>query len=252
MKINEEVPAFPYRGIWDEFGPNEVIDWEALEVNSERLRLHFYRLRGGPVQLSEVSREQLEALAVRALQREPSERLVERLLLLTHFVAAGELEKARTESLTAQRSALKGLEKAARHFWEAAEKLSPGTEAWFPRFHRNEAERLLADEEPLSVDYLRRGAHDVALIAASVFQYTKSKRGRRPETRRDAVIRLGAEAVEQETGSPITWSRSTQARPEPHFTTAGGRLLREFFKQVDRQTDERVIVQTLERFKEQT
>ena len=252
MKTNEEVPVFPYRGIWEQFGPDEVIDWEALELNSQRVRLHFYRLRDSPVPLSAVSRERLQALAAGALQCGPSELLVERLLLLAHFVAAGELEKIRTDHLTVQRSAMKELEIAARNFWEAAEKLSPGTEAWFPWFHRNEAERLLSEEEPLNVDYLRRGARDVALIAASAFQNTKAKRGRRPETRRDAVIRLGAEAVEKETGSPITWSRSTQARPEPHFTNAGGRLLRKFFKLMDRQIDERVIVQTLERFKDKT
>ncbi len=251
MKINEEAPVFPYRGIWDEFGSDEVISWEALELNSERFRLHVYRTSERPVPLVEISKERLAALAVRALECEPSELLVERLLLLANFVATGEFEKTRKAHLTAQRSALEELEKAARSFWEAAEKLSPWTEAWFPWFHRKESERLLSDEEPLSVDYLRRGAHDVAFIAATAFQNTKAKRGRRPETRRDAVIRLGAEAVEEETGSPITWSRGTGERPEPHFTNAGGRLVRDFFKQMDRHVDERVIVQTLERLKSQ-
>lgn len=248
MKSDEEVPVFPYEVIWEEFAPSAVVNWEYLEGDEDQYRLVFSigRVRNRAIPI--VNETVLRKLAEQALGRDPSKRLIAQLYLLAGWQVTGPFRKEGSIDLQSQRVAMRNLEIAAFGLWEASNRISAHVAVLLPMLHSVEPERLLAEGVELDVHEIGRAAYDISLVAGRAFRDTKPKTtGRRSEFRRDATVRLGTEAIEVETGEPIAISRGNAACATPHFTNAGGRLLRDLFKLLEPKTDEGLILQSLVR-----
>jgi hypothetical protein len=248
MDRDERPPVFPYQTVWEEYGPAKFIHWESLQCNADQYRILFQLADTGIAEIPEVTEAALDHLVEQSLKRLPSPTLSSRLYLLAGWQVEGQFRAQIGIDLASQRRAIKRLQSAAEEFRHAANRLSGHVQIVLEWVHLVEPDRLLPEGRELDLFDLGLAAHDLSLAAARMYEDTKPERtGRRLQMRRDTTVRLAAEAIEEETGEPITMSRGNTACPAPHFTNAGGRLLRDFFKLVDPKTDERLIVQSLGR-----
>lgn len=239
-------PVFPYWLIWEEFSPRSI-QWEDLEANLPDYELLFNVAKSGFPDIPAIDEQLLARAAENALHRKPSERLISKLHLLAGWQLTGEAQRQLQTDLNHQRGEMKNLERAADALWEAIGRISPCASI-LERMRENESGGWLPKGPPMRLSDLGRAARDVSLVAARAYDQSRPKKtGRRPEVRRDTTIRLGAEAIETETGKLITISRGKNARPRPHFTNEPGHLLRDFFKLVEPRTDEALLVQSLVR-----
>ena len=246
MDSGEDPPRFPYEIIWEEFAP-AMLNWETLEGDRTNFDDLFFLIRSSHTDLPVVSAEMLNDMASKALSRLPSTNLVSKLYLLAGWRLTSEFWKQFKIDLASQRLELKKLEKAAFALWKATNGLSTHSAAVLPWLHSLEPNRLVPKGRELNVSDVGQAAYDLSLVAARAYSDTQPETGRQPEFRRDTVVHMAAEVIEKETGEAIQTSRGNKADPSPHFTNAGGMLLREFLKLLEPKTDERLVVQSLAR-----
>lgn len=253
MNNRREPPVFPYQLIWEEFAPEEAVRWEDLEGKSEALQIIFVGAELGIIDVPIVNARVIDELVERYLGRPPSPSLNHRLLLIAAWQVVGQFRRQIGIDLAGQRPLLKSLHDASFHLWQVLGRISGLVEGILPRLASVEPERLLSEGEEFSIMDLRCATHDLALAAQRAYEDTKPRKtGRRPEMRRDTTIRFAANAIEEETGERIRTSRGNNATPTPHFTNAGGHLLRGFFKVLEPKIDEALIVQAFGRVRRQT
>jgi DNA invertase Pin-like site-specific DNA recombinase len=85
--------------------------------------------------------------------------------------------------------------------------------AILPTVHAEEPQRLLPAGAIPDLYDLGTAAHDVCLAAGRMHRDLQPRRtGRRTVLRRDTTVRLGAQAIEAETGEPIATSRGNLLR----------------------------------------
>ena len=246
MKLGDEISHFPYQVIWEEIDPFSAIGWETLELKREEFEAIFRLAKSGDKGIPYVDETILDELARPALGKAPTQSLISRLYLLAGWQVTGQFQSLHKMDLKQQRAELRRLHRAALEFWEASLRLSGHSKFLLSSLRHSEAGHL--QDGQLDIDYIANEAHDILLVARRVYEDTSPKKvGRRTEFRRETTVGLAAETIEAETGEPITSSRGNGDNPAPHFTNAGGLLLRDFFKLVAPKLDERLLVQSLVR-----
>ena len=246
MQFSDEISPFPYQVIWEEIDPFCAIGWETLELKREEYEAIFSLAKSGDKGIPYVDERILDELARQALGKTPTQSLISRLYLLAGWQVTGQFQSLYNMDLKHQRAELKRLQRAAQEFWEASLRLSGHSKFLLSSLRHSEAGHL--QDGQLDIDHIANEAHDISLVARRVYEDTSPKKvGRRTELRRETTVGLAAEAIEAETGEPITSSRGKADNPAPHFTNAGGFLLKDFFRLVVPKLDERLLVQSLER-----
>ena len=175
-----------------------------------------------------------------------AEQLVARLDLVAGWYVAPKIRSALKQGLPQVRDLLAKIADEARQLFRSVSLVDPRTAAvlyWMLALEPD----ALEPQNPIMINDLRLRIHDLALVADRAAVDMPVNVGRPKEYVRDTALMLAMQAIES-TGERVGLSRGTRSRPEPHFSNASGRLIRDLFTALGL-TQEPIFAQAAERIR---